>query len=110
MENLDQIKTREMTVLTGREAMIFGLDDEDKIEKFEEMMSGQLDVSDTLNEAIEKMVKISLSVEFGPQLLQKKFAGQMIKTIAHGILSDSELRKQSLLIMDKFAKAKELNA
>ncbi len=110
METLNYKSPAEKRQGIGSEALLFGLKDEDKIERFEELMAEQLSVYDTINEAIEKMVKVSLLVEFGPGILRKKVAGNMIKTISAGILSDSELRKQSLLIIDRFARLQELNA
>ncbi len=91
-------------------ALLFGIKDEEKIESFEKMLSELLRLSDTIPEAIEKMVKAALACEFGSGILDGKKSGMMVKSISGSILADTELRRQALLIIDRFAKADELNA
>ena len=107
-KNMQRIEQSEIS--DKREALLFGLKSDDKIEAFENILSEELCLSDNLNEAIEKMVRAALTVEFGRELLAKPLSKNMVKTISSGILSDSELRRQAILIVDRFAKPKELNA
>ena len=102
--------TRKSTSTNSCEGFIFDLKDSDKIEEFENLLSSTLKLSDSIPDAIEMIVKAAVSVEFGQELLSSKVGISMVKTICSGIMSDSELRKQSLIIMDRFAKAEELNA
>ena len=92
------------------EFMLFDINDSDKIELFEKCLDGQIEQSDSLNQAVEKIVKAALNVEFGESIMKSKSASNMVATISRGILGDNELRKQILIIMDRFAKPKELNA
>jgi len=48
---------------------------------------------------------MALAAEFGPSLVASRGARQMVETIARGILNDAELRKQALIIIDRFAHA-----
>ena len=93
-----------------REAVFFGIEGEEKIESFERILDGRLRMSDSISSAIEKIVSAALSVEFGERFVQKKEAESMIKTISRGILTDTELRRQALIIVDRFAKAEVLNS
>lgn len=111
MENKDIIRSRKQR--SGRSAdsaLLFGIKGDDKIEKFEQLLSGSISTSDSIKEAIEKMVRAALTIEFGEKMLQQKEAGNMIFSISSSIYADSELRRQSLLIMDRFARTEELNA
>ena len=60
--------------------------------------------SDTIEMAVKRIVKMALAAEFGAELLTSSKAKGMIDTITYGILHDNELRKQALLIIDRFAK------
>jgi len=91
-------------------ALLFGIKEEDKIEKFEGLLSEAISTSDSIKEAIAKMVKAALTVEFGEDLLQKKEAEGMVRAISAGIYGDGGLRRQALIIMDRFARPGELNA
>ncbi|MBI5699252.1 hypothetical protein HZC35_02940 [Candidatus Saganbacteria bacterium] len=86
----------------GKEKL--GKKEKEKIELFEAGLSTELKKTDTINSALTKMVRMALAAEFGPTLVKSKGAEHMISTIVAGILSDSELRKQSLAIIDQFAK------
>lgn len=92
------------------EFMLFDVNDSDKIELFEKSLEGQIEQCDSVSQGVEKIVKAALAVEFGESIMKSKSASNMVATISHGILGDSELRKQILIIMDRFAKPKELNA
>ncbi|MFA5104015.1 MAG: hypothetical protein WC527_02435 [Candidatus Margulisiibacteriota bacterium] len=91
-------------------ALLFGIKGEEKIEAFEKMLSELLKFSDTIPEAISKMVKAALASEFGSSILDNKKSEIMVKSISGSILADGELRRQALLVIDRFAKADELNA
>ena len=79
----------------------------DKIDLFEKGLSNAIFKTDTIDKAIEKVVKTALACEFGPGFVVQKGADKMIKTISAGIISSSELRKQALVIIDKFAETKK---
>jgi len=74
-----------------------------KVELFEKGLSKEIKKSDTIEQAITKIVRMALAAEFGAALVKSKGAERMVKTIVAGIMSDSELRKQALFIMDRFA-------
>ena len=79
--------------------------EKEKVELFEKGLSMQLKKSDTIDGAVQTMVKVALAAEFGPSLLHQKGAQSMVSTICQGILSDSTLRRQALIILDRFAKS-----
>ncbi len=83
------------------------LKDEDleKLELFEKGLSKEIKKEDTIEQAITKIVRMAVAAEFGASLVVSQGAKEMINTIARGILQDSELRKQALLIVDRFANA-----
>ena len=60
---------------------------------------------DTIEQAITKIVKMALAAEFGATLVASKGAKGMVETIARGIMGDAQLRKQALIIIDRFAHA-----
>ena len=62
--------------------------------------------TDTMEQSVEKMVKMALVSEFGAGLVIKPGARKMIATISRGILGDSGLRRSALIIADKFASEK----
>jgi len=108
-ENLEELLSQDIN--TSQEApALFGMKDEDKIEAFEKSLAAKLRDSDSIPEAVNKMVTAALSVEFGDKLLGSKQAANMIRLISDSILCESDLRKQALLIIDKLSKAEELNA
>jgi len=76
-----------------------------KLELFEKGLEAELSQQDTIEDAITKIVKMALAAEFGPSLVASRGARQMVETIARGILNDAELRKQALIIIDRFAHA-----
>ncbi len=108
-KNLHPVTTSKVSP-AREEALLFGIKDTDKIESFESMLSELLRFSDSIPEAIAKMVKAALACEFGSKVLEHKKCDSMVKAISQGIMSDTELRRQALLIMDRLAKADELNA
>ncbi|NQU17580.1 MAG: hypothetical protein HQ564_05885 [Candidatus Saganbacteria bacterium] len=75
-----------------------------KLDVFEKGLENEICKADTVEMAVEKMVKMALLAEFGAGLLTSTGSRGMIDTITYGILHDEELRKQSLLIIDRFAK------
>lgn len=78
-------------------------DDLEKIELFEKGLSREIKKDDTIQAAVGKMVKMAIAAEFGPSLVAASGARAMIDTITRGIMADSELRKQALIIIDRFA-------
>ncbi|MBU0574398.1 MAG: hypothetical protein KKH83_07990 [Candidatus Margulisbacteria bacterium] len=76
----------------------------DKIDVFEKGLANEIFKSDTIEQAVTKIVKMAIASEFGVSLVKAKGSDAMIGSIVTGILSDSELRKQALLIIDRYAK------
>lgn len=77
-----------------------------KLALFEKGLANELHSEDTINQAITKIVKMALAAEFGPSLVAAKGAQKMLETIVGGIMHDPELRKQALIIIDRFAQSK----
>ncbi|OGC06928.1 hypothetical protein A2526_04830 [candidate division WOR-1 bacterium RIFOXYD2_FULL_36_8] len=75
-----------------------------KIEFFEAGLKNEIKRSDTVDNAVIKIVRMALAAEFGPSFVKSKGVDKMILTIVNGIMSDNVLRKQSLLIIDRFAR------
>ncbi|MBU0672976.1 MAG: hypothetical protein KJ732_08130 [Candidatus Margulisbacteria bacterium] len=76
-----------------------------KLELFERGLANELNKNDTIEQAIAKIVKMALAAEFGASLVASRGAKGMIETITRGIMGDSQLRKQALIIVDRFAHA-----
>ena len=107
--NLDQVSIKNK-ISSGKESFLFGIQDQDKIEAFENNLGKSMLTSDSIGEAIEKVVAAALESEFGDTVTSGKHFKNMIKTISCGIMGDSELRRQALIIIDRFSKSPELNA
>ena len=107
--NLSQIGREEKTA-SGREYFLFADQDPDKIEAFEKKLENSVLTSDSISEAVEKIVAAALESEFGETISSGKHFKNMTKTISCGIMGDSELRRQALIIIDRFSKSPELNA
>lgn len=75
-----------------------------KLDLFEKGLAKEIAKNETVQGAVEKMVKMALAAEFGTSILTQAGSQGMIDTITYGILHDSELRKQALVIIDQFAK------
>ena len=96
--------TEMFSVLFGQEPSVQASEEQrQRLDSFEKGLTQELNPSDSIDEAVTKMVRMALAVEFGAALTRAKGAKKMIETIAAGILQDSTLRKQSLLIMDRYA-------
>jgi hypothetical protein len=78
-----------------------------KIALFEKGLAGEISTADTIECAVQKIVKMSLACEFGAGLVARTGAKKMISVISRGILSDSELRRSALIIADRFATGKK---
>jgi hypothetical protein len=99
--------TRWMSLIFGPEAPVkeqLDKSEERKIALFEKGLAKEIDTTDTIDEAFTKIVRMALAAEFGPSFSKAKGAKGLIDTIVRGITGDSELRKQALLIIDRFAK------
>ncbi len=81
--------------LKGREKSKLGV--------FEAGLAQELRTADTMEQSVEKIVKMALTCEFGAELVTKPGAKRMISTISRGILASSELRRSALIIADRFA-------
>src|SRR3989338_7533376 len=77
----------------------------EKLALFEKGLANELKQDDTIEQAITKIVRMAVAAEFGASLVAASGAKQMVATIARGILNDSELRKQAMIIVDRFAHA-----
>ena len=75
-----------------------------KLELFEKGLAKELSKEDSIELAVTKIVKMALAAEFGPSLVTAKGAGQMVTTITRAIMAEPQLRKQALVIADRFAK------
>jgi len=76
----------------------------DKIELFEKGLENEIGRTDTIEQAMTKMVRMALCAEFGAAAVKSQKADQMVSTIVAGIMAEPELRKQALYIIDRFAK------
>lgn len=77
----------------------------ERLELFEKGLGNELRKDDTIDQALTKIIKMALAAEFGPSLAAAEGAKGMIETIKQGILSDPDLRKQAIIIIDKFTNA-----
>ncbi len=75
-----------------------------KMELFEAGLENEIKKTDSVDSAVRKVVRMAIASEFGPSLVKAKGADAMIETIMRGIMSDNTLRKQALIIIDRFAK------
>ena len=107
--DLDRVNI-EKELSPGKESFLFGMRDQDKIDAFEKKLGTSMLTSDSISEAIEKVVAAALESEFGQDVASGKHFKNMIKTISCGIMGDGELRRQALIVIDRFAKSPELNA
>ncbi|MBI5400067.1 hypothetical protein HZB07_05615 [Candidatus Saganbacteria bacterium] len=76
-----------------------------KLDLFEKGLANELKREDTIEQAVTKIVRMALAAEFGATLIAASSARPMISTITHGIMHDPQLRKQALIIVDRFAHA-----
>lgn len=74
------------------------------LDLFEKGLSAEIKKTDTIEDAVTKIVRMALCAEFGAGATRGKNAEHMVQTIVRGIMSDAELRKQALIIVDQFAK------
>jgi len=74
------------------------------LDLFEKGLAAEIKKTDTIEAAVTKIVRMALCAEFGAGATRGKNAEQMVSTIVRGIMSDPELRKQALIIVDQFAK------
>lgn len=75
----------------------------DKLALFEKGLANELNKEDSIQQAIGKIVKMALAAEFGPSLVKAVGAQKMVETISQAISHDPKLRKQALVIIDKFS-------
>jgi len=99
--------TRWMSLVFGPNAALkreLEAGEDKKIDLFEAGLTKELDCSDTINEAFTKIVRMALAAEFGISFVKAKGAKSMIDTIVSGIMGDKLLRRQALMIADRFSK------
>ena len=95
------ISAEVLPFLLGKKKL--GKKDSSRVELFEKGLQNEIKKTDTLIMAVTKIVRMALACEFGAALTRSRGAEQMIDTIVAGIMSDAELRKQVLCIIDHFA-------
>lgn len=76
-----------------------------KLELFEKSLAKEIKKEDSIEQSVTKMVKMALAAEFGPSLVVAKGAANMVTTITRAIMSDAQLRKQALIIIDRISHA-----
>ncbi len=74
-----------------------------KLELFEKGLEKEIDREDSIELAVSKMVKMALAAEFGPSLVAAKGAQPMVASITNMILCEPSLKKQALVIIDRYA-------
>ncbi len=74
-----------------------------RLELFEKGLESALSADDSIEMAVGKIVKMALAAEFGPSLVAAKGARQMIESISRMILCQPQLRRQALVIIDRFS-------
>ncbi|MFA5034406.1 MAG: hypothetical protein WC500_01285 [Candidatus Margulisiibacteriota bacterium] len=92
-----------LPLILGQETDKLDKKETKKIELFEKGLEQSLSQEDTIESAITKIVKVALAAEYGPSLAAAKSAEPMIRTITQAILNNAQLRKQALMIIDRFA-------
>ncbi len=73
---------------------------------FAERLSNSLEPNLSAKELIEKMVRSALEVEFGYSFTLTKGFAKMVGTIADSIMTNPELRRQSLAVASKYLSKK----
>ena len=79
-------------------------DELEKLELFERGLENGLNREETIEEAVEKVVKMAIAAEFGPSLVAGKGSLDMVRKITRAILAEPKLRQQALIIIDRFTK------
>lgn len=79
-----------------------------KIEMFQAGIAQELKPEDTIETAVGKVVKVALASEFGVSFARSKSTEPMISVIVRGIMGDSTLRKQALVLIDRYLKPAEM--
>jgi len=106
-----QIRRKEWEPTANFLPLILGQDPAEKVSKkelkklelFEKGLAKEIRQDDSLPQAVTKMVRMALAAEFGPSLVAAKGAPRMVETICRAIMSDPQLKKQALIIIDRFA-------
>ena len=93
-----------LPLIMGKDLAELEKEDISKMELFEKGLQNELKSEDTIDEAITKIVKMALAAEFGASLVAAKGAEGMVNTIVRGIMGDTTLRKQALIILDRYAR------
>jgi len=76
-----------------------------KLALFEKALGNELAQDDSIEQSVTKIVKLALAAEFGPSLVAAKGTANMVTTISRAIMSDAQLKKQALVIIDRFTNA-----
>lgn len=75
-----------------------------KLELFEKGLERGLKQEETIEQAVEKVVRMAIAAEFGPSLVVGKSSSDMVRKITQAILAEPKLRQQALIIIDRFTK------
>ncbi|MBU0630254.1 MAG: hypothetical protein KKC80_04975 [Candidatus Margulisbacteria bacterium] len=92
-----------LPLILGKDSENLNKKETRQIDLFEKGLERNLSKEDTIESAVAKIVKVALAAEYGPSLVSDRNADPMIKTIAQAILNNAQLRKQALMIIDRFA-------
>ncbi len=76
----------------------------EKLALFEKGLSKELRANDSIEKTVGKMVKMALAAEFGASFVKSKESQQMTEKIMQVMVCDTQLRRQALLIIDRFVK------
>ncbi|OGC12120.1 hypothetical protein A3K48_06615 [candidate division WOR-1 bacterium RIFOXYA12_FULL_52_29] len=92
-----------LPLILGKETDNLNKKETKQIELFEKGLERNLSKDDTIESAVSKIVKVALAAEYGPSLVADRSSEPMVRTIAQAILNNSQLRKQALMLIDRFA-------
>lgn len=71
---------------------------QESFDRFSEKLKVTLEQNLPAKELIEKVVRSALEVEYGPDFARSKGFPKMVSTIADAIITNPELRQQSLAV------------
>jgi hypothetical protein len=78
----------------------------EKIDIFHERMLEHVNPGSSAKDLIERMVKSALEVEYGAQFTMNPGFAKMVSKIADSIVSNPELRRQSLSVASTYIEKK----
>ena len=82
---------------------------DEKLNMFEAGLAYELNENDTIDGSIEKIVKVALAAEYGVSITKEEGFKRMALAITQSITQDPILRKQALIIVDRFTQRAQSN-